>query len=219
MIAYGAGTYAGVMIVVTGDIADVPTAAANAAAVRAELATELARVDVAVSTRNATAPDNAGIAAIKAKTDTLVNGPTLAEIEASALAKDATVTAAQTAIVSEIASSEASIVAEIAAIPAPDNASITAIKAKTDVLVNGPTLAEIEASTLAKDATVTAAQTAIVSEIAAIPAPDVPTASENAAATISAMNATPPHVNVREVNNRRIYGNGVFPGDVFRTTE
>ena len=215
MIAYGAGTYAGVMIVVTGDIADVPTAAANAAAVRAELATELARVDVAISTRNATAPDNAGIAAIKAKTDTLVNGPTLAEIEASALAKDATVTAAQTAIVSEIASSEASIVAEIAAIPAPDNASITAIKAKTDVLVNGPTLAEIEASTLAKDA----AQTAIVSEIAAIPAPDVPTASENAAATISAMNATPPHVNVREVNNRRIYGNGVFPGDVFRTTE
>lgn len=108
MIAYGVGTYAGVVMVVTGDIADVPTAAATAAAVRAELATELARVDVAVSTRNATAPDNAGIAAIKAKTDTLVNGPTLAEIEASTLAKDATVTTAQ-----------AAIIAEIDAIPAP----------------------------------------------------------------------------------------------------
>lgn len=61
-----------------------PSAAANATAVRAELATELARVDVAVSSRLATAgytaPDNAGIAAL----------PTLAEIEASTiLAKEA----------------------------------------------------------------------------------------------------------------------------------
>jgi hypothetical protein len=37
---------------------------------------------------------------------------------------------------------------------APDNASITAIKAKTDNLVNGPTLVQIEGSTvLAKEAT------------------------------------------------------------------
>jgi hypothetical protein len=48
-----------------------PSASTVADAVRTELATELARVDVAVSTRNATAPDNAGIAAIKAKTDNL----------------------------------------------------------------------------------------------------------------------------------------------------
>jgi len=48
---------------------EAPTAAQNAAAVRTELATELARVDVAVSTRNAVAPDNAGIAAIKQNTD------------------------------------------------------------------------------------------------------------------------------------------------------
>jgi hypothetical protein len=75
--------------------AGVPTAAQNASAVRTELATELSRVDVATSTRLAetgyTAPDNAGITAIKAKTDTLVNGPTLAQIEGSTiLAKEAT---------------------------------------------------------------------------------------------------------------------------------
>jgi len=52
-----------------------PTAAANATAVRAELATELARVDAAVSTRLAgsayTAPSNSDVTAIKAKTDLL----------------------------------------------------------------------------------------------------------------------------------------------------
>jgi hypothetical protein len=51
----------------------IPTAAENAAAVRSELSIELARVDVAISTRNAVAPDNTSIAAIKTKTDTLVN--------------------------------------------------------------------------------------------------------------------------------------------------
>lgn len=52
-----------------------PTAAANATAVRSELATELSRVDAAVSTRLAgsayTAPSNSDVAAIKAKTDLL----------------------------------------------------------------------------------------------------------------------------------------------------
>lgn len=68
------GTYA-----ITGDIstvlAAIPAAATNAAAVRTELTTELARIDVATSTRLATAgytaPDNAGVAAIKAQTDEL----------------------------------------------------------------------------------------------------------------------------------------------------
>lgn len=104
MISYGVGTYAGVMIVVTGDIADVPTAAANAAAVRAELA--------------------------------------------------------------------------------PDFAP------------------------LAKEATVTAAQSAIIAEIDAIPAPTVPTAAQNAAATVAAMNATPPQVDVRKINNAAVVGDG-----------
>ena len=65
-----------------GDVAD---------AVRAELAAELANLDVAVSSRLAaagyTAPDNAGIAAL----------PTLAEIEASTvLAKEASIPAVPT---------------------------------------------------------------------------------------------------------------------------
>ncbi len=47
----------------------------SVAQIRTELATELARIDVAVSSRNATAPDNAGIAAIKAKTDNLPAAP------------------------------------------------------------------------------------------------------------------------------------------------
>jgi hypothetical protein len=41
--------------------------------VRSELTTELARVDANISSRNSVEPDNAGIAAIKAKTDTLEN--------------------------------------------------------------------------------------------------------------------------------------------------
>jgi hypothetical protein len=48
-------------------VSDIPSAAANATAVRSELATELGRVDAAISSRLAgasyTAPDNAGIAA------------------------------------------------------------------------------------------------------------------------------------------------------------
>jgi len=54
-------------------------AAEMATAVRTELTTELGRVDVAISTRLAaasyTAPDNAGIAAIQAKTDNLPPDP------------------------------------------------------------------------------------------------------------------------------------------------
>ncbi len=57
----------------------IPSAAQNATAVRSELATELSRIDVATSTRLAdsayTAPDNAGIAAINAKTTNLPSDP------------------------------------------------------------------------------------------------------------------------------------------------
>ena len=57
----------------------VPTAEANATAVRSELTTELGRIDVATSTRLAsasyTAPDNASIASIKASTDNLPADP------------------------------------------------------------------------------------------------------------------------------------------------
>jgi hypothetical protein len=79
-------------------------------------------------------------------------GATLAEIEASTvLAKEATVStrASQDSVTALGTPLQAS------SYTAPDNASITAIKAKTDALVNGPTLEQIEGSTvLAKEATV-----------------------------------------------------------------
>jgi hypothetical protein len=55
-------------------LADLPTAEENAAQTRIELATELARIDVAISSCNATAPDNAGITA---------NGEAIAALQAS----------------------------------------------------------------------------------------------------------------------------------------
>jgi hypothetical protein len=45
-----------------------------------------------------------------------------------------------------------------------------------------------------------------------------PTAGEIAAAVLAAMNATPPGVDVKKVNAKTIYGTGVYPGDIFRTT-
>jgi hypothetical protein len=66
----------------------VPSAASIASATRTELATELARVDVATSTRLAssgyTAPSNSDITAIKAKTD-LLNADRLANVATTAI--------------------------------------------------------------------------------------------------------------------------------------
>lgn len=119
-----------------------------AGAVRTELATELGRIDAAVSTRLATAgytaPDNAGIVAVKAKTDNLPVDP----------ADQSLVIAATDAIRSDIAAipaapSAASIRSEIDTnstkldvsvgtrmatftYTAPDNAGIAAVKAVTD---------------------------------------------------------------------------------------
>ncbi len=163
----------------------VPSAATNAAAVRTELATELARIDVATSTRLATAgytaPANSDIVAIRAKTDTLVNGPSLAAIEGSTvLAKEATVNtrASQTSVNaiptnpllttdSRLNNLDETISSRLptASYLAPANFDIGQIKLKTDNLPASPasettvaarpTLAQIEASTiLAKDATV-----------------------------------------------------------------
>lgn len=75
--------------------------------VRTELATELGRIDAAVSTRNATAPDNAGIAAIKAKTDNLPSDP----------ADQSLIISATDAVMARLgAPAGASIAADIAAI-------------------------------------------------------------------------------------------------------
>jgi hypothetical protein len=73
-------------------------------------------LDAAISSRNATAPDNAGIAAIQAKTDNLPANP-------------ASQTNLDVAVSTRLAS---------ASYTAPDNASVTAIKAKTDNLPATP---------------------------------------------------------------------------------
>lgn len=93
-----------------------PSAATIASQVRTELSTELARIDVATSTRLATAeytaPANSDITAIKAKTDALPADP-----------------ASNTQVNTRLAS---------ASYVAPANADITAIKAKTDNLPAQP---------------------------------------------------------------------------------
>jgi hypothetical protein len=101
--------------------------------------TRLNNLDAAVSSRLATsgytAPDNVSITAIKAKTDTLVNGPTLVQIEGSTvLAKEATLADK---------ASQASVTAlgtpmQASSYTAPDNISIAAIKVKTDVIPASP---------------------------------------------------------------------------------
>lgn len=155
-------------------LATPPTPAQNAAAVRTELTTELGRMDAAISTRLAstgyTAPANADIAAIRAKTDVLVNA------DLSAVAKKTDLPTA------------------------PDNASIAAIKAKTDTLVNADLSAlathsdavalslqmgaPAQANALAALATANQAEhDATQAAIAAFPAPAAPpTPAQNAAA-------------------------------------
>jgi hypothetical protein len=99
----------------------------------------LDKLDATISSRLATsgytAPDNVSITAIKAKTDTLVNGPTLVQIEGSTvLAKEATLASK---------ASQASVTAlgtpmQASSYTAPDNISIAAIKVKTDVIPASP---------------------------------------------------------------------------------
>ena len=66
----------------TTTLTDAPSGGLDAAGIRAALATELARIDVSISTRNATAPDNTGIAAngalllaVKNKTNLIPDSP------------------------------------------------------------------------------------------------------------------------------------------------
>jgi hypothetical protein len=112
---------------------DIPTAPQNAAAVRTELTTELNRLDVAVSTRNATAPDNASIAAIKAKTDNLPANPAaVSDIPSSA----GNASAVRTELATELGRIDVAVSTRNSV--APDNASIAAIKTKTDNLPSDP---------------------------------------------------------------------------------
>jgi hypothetical protein len=190
---------------------DIPTASQNAAQVRTELSTELARIDAATSTRLATAsytaPANSDIAAIKAKTDTLVNAPTLLEIEGSlVLAKESTVASrASQASVNAIPTNPLlttdlrlnnlddtiSSRLPLASYVAPANLNIELIKLKTD---NLPALPASEV-TLAAKPSVAQVRAEIDASLAAYDAPtkseldsaiaSLPTAGENALAVRS----------------------------------
>ena len=85
----------------------------TALAVRSELTTELARLDVAVSTRNNVVPDNASITAILADTDALQTNQGN-WITATGFATPANITDAQGAIIAEVDVSEAKIDTAIA---------------------------------------------------------------------------------------------------------
>jgi hypothetical protein len=112
---------------------DIPTTTQNAAAVRTELTTELNRLDVAISTRNATVPDNASIAAIKVKTDNLPTNPAAVTDIPSAAGN---ASAVRTELATELGRIDVAISTRNSV--APDNASITAIKTKTDNLPSDP---------------------------------------------------------------------------------
>lgn len=109
-----------------------PSAASVASAVRTELATELGRVDVSISTRLAagdyTAPDNSGISSIKNKTDNLPNDP---------------------ADASDIATSFGTVNSTLTTVLNYIDTEVAAIKAKTDNLPSDPADASVVAGLIA----------------------------------------------------------------------
>jgi len=116
----------------------VPTASAIATQVRTELATELARVDVATSTRLAssayTAPANTDVAAIKAKTDNLPSDPADQSLVVAAITAIPTVAQIRTELDSnstKLANLDTTVSSRLAS---SVSTNITAIKAKTDLL-------------------------------------------------------------------------------------
>lgn len=129
-----------------------PTAAANASAVRTELATELARVDAAISTRLATAgytaPDNASIAAILVDTDTTIPAQIAARPSAAAIAS-----ATRTELAVELARINATISSRSTFNPATDTvARVTLVDTTTtNTDMRGTDNAMLAASYVAPD--------------------------------------------------------------------
>jgi hypothetical protein len=155
-------------------IGSAPSAATVATAVRAELATELSRVDVAVGSRlsaaSYVAPANADIAEIKAKTDNLPSDPADQSLLTASIA--AVPGEVRTNLSAELGRIDVATSTRLATSGyiAPDNAGITAIKSKTDNLPSDP-----------------ADQSLLVSAIAAIPV--APSASSVATAVRSELGA------------------------------
>jgi hypothetical protein len=121
---------------ILGAIANVP------ANVRTNLATELARINTTISSRMAmftyTAPDNASITAIKAKTDLLPTDP--ADNSTIIDAISAVPTNVRNNIATELQRIDANVSSRMATFSytAPDNASLSAVKLKTDNLPSDP---------------------------------------------------------------------------------
>jgi hypothetical protein len=115
-----------------------PDSTVNATAVRTELTTELGRIDVAISSRNAVAPDNTSIAAIKVKTDALPASPAAVSDIPTAAQNASQV---RTELTTELGRIDQTISSRLggASYVAPDNAKIADIKSKTDNLPDDPT--------------------------------------------------------------------------------
>jgi hypothetical protein len=137
-------------IATTADVSSVPSS------VRSELTTELARIDVAISTRNDIAPANATIAAIDSKLD---NKPSLTQIESSTvLAKEITLSGKA----SQVSVDALGTPLQEGDYVAPSNSDIAAIKAKTDTLVNTDLTGIATTADIALSETAIIAQTDII---------------------------------------------------------
>lgn len=161
---------------------------------RTELATELARIDVATSTRLATSG--------------YTTPPTAS----------ANATAVRTELATELARIDVATSTRLASASytAPANSDITAIKAKTDNLPAVPA-AQSDIPTAAQNATAVRTElstelgridVATSTRLAASAYSSAPSASDNAAAVLAAAVATPILADIRKVNDYVVTGQG-----------
>jgi hypothetical protein len=177
--------------------ATAPTASpslATPASVRTNLATELGRIDVAISTRNATAPDNAGIAAIKAKTDLLPADPASnAQVNTRLAAASYTAppTAAQNAsqVRTELTTELGRIDAAISTRATPAQVNAEADQAIIDAGITPTVMGRLDVAVSSRNATPpdNATIASIAAKTAALP-PD-PADASDVAALIGAISA------------------------------
>lgn len=157
-------------------VADLPTADENADAVRTELATELGRIDAAVSTRSTLTAEDipAGLTAAEVRTELATE---LGRIDVAVSTRSTLTTEdiPEGLTATEVWSATTRTLTESAGLTTAQAAQLSNIETLSEAL---PTLSEIEASTvLAKAAAVSALGTALA---------DVPTSAENAAAVLGA---------------------------------
>jgi hypothetical protein len=201
-----------------------PTAAATASAVRTELATELARVDVATSTRLATAgytaPDNASVAAILVDTGTTLPAQIAAIPTTPLLTGDARLDRLDVAISTRLATAGYTAPLNSTATQAAAAAALTAYDAATAADLSGLATAAAVAAIpttplLAADARLNALDVAISTRLAAADydAPLDATATQ-AAAAAALTAAEPLDANVTQVAGVAVSGVADFRADL-----